>query len=366
MPKVVVTCQECGKKFEIYQSKYERGRGKYCSKVCQNKARKGRNNPSWARIKKKCEVCGKEFEIRRYKDKIGLGRYCSSKCYGKAISRIKGENHPLWKPKIKKICEECGKEFEITEGATSVKKGMAKYCSRECYGKAASGIYVGEKSHRWKPKIKMNCKECGKLFEAYPYDIDRKYCSSKCANSAFARIYIGENAPRWAGGKIKMTCTECGKEFELSTAHIKNGEGKYCSRDCAGKGQSKIRVGENAANWRGGLSFEPYCPKFNNQFRERVRKWFNFQCVECGQLESKRKLTVHHVYYNKKACCEQNENGEYIYNIDGEQVKVKGNPNKFVALCLSCHTRTNGNRIQWAKHFEDIINNWYQGQSWVD
>lgn len=125
-------------------------------------------------------------------------------------------------------------------------------------------------------------------------------------------------------------------------------------------------MGENHPSWKGGISFEPYCPKFNNKFRERVRKWFDYQCVECGQPQNERKLQIHHVYYYKKACCEQNENGEYIFNIDNEPLKVVGNPNKFVALCNSCHMKTNHNRVYWARYFEEIINNWYDGRSWID
>ena len=124
---------------------------------------------------------------------------------------------------------------------------------------------------------------------------------------------------------------------------------------------------EKSHLWKGGVSFEPYCPKFNNDLKERVRKWFDYKCVECGEKQIGYKFPVHHVYYNKKACCEQNEDGEYIYNIDREQVKVIGNPNKFVTLCRSCHTKTtHNNRPYWSRYFEDIINTWYEGRSWVD
>jgi len=48
-------------------------------------------------------------------------------------------------------------------------------------------------------------------------------------------------------------------------------------------------------------------------------------------------------------------------------VKVMGNPNKFVALCRSCHTKTtNKNRPYRARYFENIINAWNEGRSWVD
>jgi len=140
----------------------------------------------------------------------------------------------------------------------------------------------------------------------------------------------------------------------------------FCRRKCAGVWHSQVHVGENSPTWKGGISFEPYCPKFTNKYKERVRAWYNYQCSNCEQPQNDKKLCVHTVYYNKQACCEQNENGEYIYYIDGEQVKVIGNPNKFVALCRSCHTKTNHNRFYWVRYFEDIINSWYGGRSWLD
>jgi len=46
--------------------------------------------------------------------------------------------------------------------------------------------------------------------------------------------------------------------------------------------------------------------------------------------------------------------------------EIDGDPNKFVALCDNCHKRTNGkkNREYWARHFEEIINNYYVGRSY--
>lgn len=43
--------------------------------------------------------------------------------------------------------------------------------------------------------------------------------------------------------------------------------------------------GERGSNWKGGISFEPYCPSFDRPFKERVRKFFGRVCVECGKTE---------------------------------------------------------------------------------
>ncbi len=53
--------------------------------------------------------------------------------------------------------------------------------------------------------------------------------------------------------------------------------------------------GEQSPCWWGGASFEPYCPKFNHEFRERVREFFDRTCLICGKTESEdgRRLNVH-------------------------------------------------------------------------
>jgi len=101
--------------------------------------------------------------------------------------------------------------------------------------------------------------------------------------------------------------------------------------------------GEKGHNWKGGRSFEPYCPKFNEKFKERIRAFFGYQCIECGTPQNGIRLHIHHVNFNKKACCDSS-------------IPL------FVPLCTSCHGKTNGNRDFWGKHFTEIINTYYQGR----
>jgi hypothetical protein len=83
-------------------------------------------------------------------------------------------------------------------------------------------------------------------------------------------------------GNIKRNCIICGKEFYRHASDIKGNWGKYCSRSCGGKGTkrneetrrklSECKQGEKHPNWKGGISFEPYCPKFNADLKRRVNK----------------------------------------------------------------------------------------------
>ena len=104
--------------------------------------------------------------------------------------------------------------------------------------------------------------------------------------------------------------------------------------------------GEKSSAWKGGISFEPYCEKFNNEFRERVRSFFDHKCVECGTPQNGEKLHIHHVNFNKESCCDSS-------------VPL------FVSLCRSCHAKTSHNREYWEPHFTEIINNYYEGKCYL-
>ena len=90
--------------------------------------------------------------------------------------------------------------------------------------------------------------------------------------------------------------------------------------------------GENSCHWKGGISFEPYCLLFNEEFKENIREKFNSECFICGLSEelNGKKLSIHHVSYNKNCLYDNSK----CY---------------FIPLCSSCHSRTNFNRKIWEK-----------------
>jgi hypothetical protein len=107
------------------------------------------------------------------------------------------------------------------------------------------------------------------------------------------------------------------------------------------------RCGKDAPGWKGGKSFEPYCPKWTKELRERIRAFFDYECLVCGKSteENKRKLGCHHVEYNKLACCD-------------------GKPVHFAALCQKCHGNTNHERDRWESMLHRIIDEIYDGKSY--
>ena len=113
---------------------------------------------------------------------------------------------------------------------------------------------------------------------------------------------------------------------------------KKCSES-----QKGLNVGDKNPAWLGGKSFEPYCPKFNNEFKNLVRLRDNFCCLNCGVSEQKciiltnRKLATHHIDYDKKNTCLQN----------------------CCALCDSCHMKANKNRELWTEYYHDLLSKRY-------
>jgi hypothetical protein len=88
-------------------------------------------------------------------------------------------------------------------------------------------------------------------------------------------------------------------------------------------------------NWRGGLSKRKYPKSWTNTLRTLIRERDKYTCQICGFHQSKlngwsKKLSVHHIDYNKKNC----------------------NPDNLITLCKSCHTKTNHNRKYWIKYFK--------------
>ena len=99
----------------------------------------------------------------------------------------------------------------------------------------------------------------------------------------------------------------------------------------------------------GFTQFGDYCEKFNEPLKERVRGFFNRTCVECGKLEENNewgKLSVHHVNFDKNACCNNTRP-------------------LFVALCSQCHPKTNRNREYWEEHFTELINSKFGGKCYL-
>ena len=98
---------------------------------------------------------------------------------------------------------------------------------------------------------------------------------------------------------------------------------------------SELQRGERNSNWQGGISFEPYSPKFNNTLKAQIKERDNYICRQCSQTreQSNYWLIVHHIDYDKKNCEEDN----------------------LITLCISCHIKANYNRANCVSYFMEEI-----------
>jgi len=90
----------------------------------------------------------------------------------------------------------------------------------------------------------------------------------------------------------------------------------------------EAQIGEKNHAWRGGVSFEPHPPEFNETLKRKIRERDNYTCQLCG-AEGK---DVHHIDYNKEHCEQPN----------------------LITLCRSCHSKTDFNRGEWLEHFRKV------------
>jgi hypothetical protein len=197
--------------------------------------------------------------------------------------------------------------------------------------------------------------DCGKLHEAVGYAVfrgdvvscghvmkeslaKRAFKAEDITGKRFGRLVAVEPTTQTKNGTYKWLCQcDCGNTTEAAVSQLKNGNISSCG--CFRNEQaSKRMVGINNPSWKGGISFGPYCPKFNEALKEEVREAFNHTCVICGAVETDKKHAVHHVDYNKVQGC-------------------KGMRWSLVPLCGSCHSKTNHNRWFW---FNKLINYWVQ------
>ena len=94
--------------------------------------------------------------------------------------------------------------------------------------------------------------------------------------------------------------------------------------------QSKARSGKGNPNWQGGIGKFPYSFNFDDELKKLIRKRDNYTCQLCNEKQNDRKLSVHHIDYNK-------ENSD---------------PNNLIALCRACNTKVNYKRRLWKKFFQ--------------
>lgn len=230
--------------------------------------------------------------------------------------------------KFDAVCVVCGTVTEVN--FAQLKRRI--YCSKACRWK----VERGDDSIFSKPKIERVCKACNKIFYVQPYivkDGEGIYCSRECANVGFSLYHSGENAPNWQGGQVELTCVICGKPYK--TDRHRADTSKTCSWDCQHVWQGQCITGPNHPFWRGGCDSWGYTKEFSNEFKAYIRQRDGYMCAVCGIEEELIAFDVHHIDYDKKNSI----------------------PENCITLCKSCHTKTTmGDRNQWIQQLSVISN----------
>ena len=104
----------------------------------------------------------------------------------------------------------------------------------------------------------------------------------------------------------------------------------YQSRNRCPVCYKENRIGENNPNWKGGLSYEPYCCVwFDIEYKESIKQRDNYTCQNESCRKISNKICIHHINYIKKDC----------------------NPENLITVCFSCNARANFNRKYWKEYY---------------
>jgi hypothetical protein len=122
-------------------------------------------------------------------------------------------------------------------------------------------------------------------------------------------------------------CQKCGLKISYPTFKI----GENTCNSCA-------KMNKNNGMWQGGISYEPYTIEFNKKLKEKIRNRDNHECQKCHIKEIilkgwQKKLSIHHIDYNKQNCNEEN----------------------LITICHSCNSIVNANRDYWFAYFSYLI-----------
>ena len=251
--------------------------------------------------------------------------------------------------KAKLICKHCGKEFETHH--SELRKGHGKYCSRECASADRVGKPISDEhkqaignAHRGKTVSEETRKKLSESRIGHHWsEEDKKRMSQQRKGKVFgARKPLSEEHKRKLSiaGKGRKLTDEHRRKIAASNTGIKRSL-EWVMNEV----ESKI-----GGFWYGNVRYyhgPQYCEKWNENLRERVRAFFGYKCIECGEPQNGKRLMVHHVHYRKDSCCNPET------------------PRYFVPLCNSCHSKTNHNREYWKEYFEEIIETYYDGRCYL-
>jgi len=257
----------------------------------------------------KCIECGKEFKLKPYAVKRGRGKFCEKICQYKWMSRnSKGKNNPNYGNSWSE-----DKKLQFAES----RKGER------------NPFYKGEISDEYRHEIELM--EEGKRIEKEKTrkrlrELKMLYKPTDEALRLISEANIGR----------KLSIEHCKKIGDFR-------RGKPLSKETREK-LSVCHRGEKSHTWKGGISFLPYCPKFDRHRKRAVRDFFGV-CICCGEKDYKWALSVHHIDHNKDQGC-------------------NGIPFNLVPLCASCHGKEMYREEEYKSYINKTLLNGFKWGIW--
>jgi len=212
--------------------------------------------------------------------------------------------------------------------------------------------YTGKQNHRG---IYKYCNYCDKLFFIPIFRLKQgkgQFCCRKC--SSHYKLYKHKKEEcemdyifcrKEKHGQIHRgfykKCENCGDLFFVRIMELQENRGRYCSRKCKGKIQSKIYIGEHGNNWKGGITTLTTAFRNSQEYadwRISCMARDDFTCQECGK--NGVMLNVHHT----KSVKDIFEEYDIKTRDDYMNCEELWNLNNGITLCVDCHKE-----IHWGK-----------------
>ena len=210
--------------------------------------------------------------------------------------------------KGKKLTEETKRKIS--------ERAKGRICSEETRQK----ISIANKGHKMSEEIREKLAEINK---GNKYTLGYRHTEESKRKISESKV-----------GKRKQFTEEWKRNISKALMGNTYGKGYKHTKETKQK-MSQGRLREKNGRWLGGIGYEPYTTAFNLKLKEKIRERDNHLCQLCGKTEPEngRKLDVHHADYVKENCEEKN----------------------LIALCNTCNTKVNANRIFWTGFFVGYI-----------
>ena len=232
-----------------------------------------------------------------------------------------------------------------------------------CWDNLEKIKFTKEGNYRIKGDVyieKESCKYCGNPFLSLKYR-NQEYCSKTCGKMGKPRdeetklkvsktrkktgISKGKNNPMYGRKfteehRLNMSKALKGKYAGKRAYWYEKKFSKY-TRDKISESRRGLLVGKDNPNWKGGKSFEDYCPMWTDkEYKQFIRDRDGNKCLNpyCNKINP-FDLHIHHINYDKKEC----------------------RPVNLITVCRSCNARANFDRKWHKAWYKAIIKNRYGG-----